>query len=277
MDTSLFFRWGLLGLLLVLGVDDLREDPHTYKAHSHEQQEGYFHGGSAHDKNVLCYRRLMRAKGVDVSRWKPVRDWKALKNSGVSFVGMKATEGNSIVDPTVRSARDSFRETGFLLGIYYHFARSGRADHQAERLIDSVRGGHGLQPNERLALDFEVMTTAMPEDGLAWVELFCKTIKAAYPDRRPIIYTSKRIWRMIGDPDWALAKEVDLWASRYNSQAIEPELPTPWKDLGWTFWQWSDGDFPSSVTPGVGKCDANFFRGTEAELAEYAKCRPLVA
>lgn len=215
----------------------------------------------------------MRAKGIDVSRWKPVKDWKALKNSGVTFVGMKATEGNSVVDSTVRSARDNFRATGFALGVYYHFARSGRADHQAERLVDTVGQ---LQSNERLALDFEVMTTAMPEDGLTWIQLFCKTLKAAYPDRRPIIYTSKRIWRMIGDPVApVMTAEVDLWVPRYNSQAIEPELPTPWKTKGWTFWQWSDGDFPVSVTPGVGKCDANYFQGDDKALVEYAKLIPV--
>lgn len=213
----------------------------------------------------------MRARGVDVSKWKPVTDWNALKASGITFVGLKATEGNTVVDSTFRGARDAFRATGLTLGIFYHFARSGRADHQAERLMDLAGP---LKDNERLALDFEVMTTENPEDGLAWIDLFMATLGKSYPDRRHLVYTSKRVWRMIGDPAWSRGNEVDLWSPRYNAQGVEPALPTPWAQAGWTFWQWSDGDFPVNVTPGIGKCDSNYFRGTDADLATYAKLLP---
>jgi GH25 family lysozyme M1 (1,4-beta-N-acetylmuramidase) len=216
----------------------------------------------------------MRARGVDVSRWKPVADWNALKASGVTFVGFKATEGNTVVDRTFRGGRDAFRATGFSLGLFYHFARSGRADLQAERLMDLAGP---LQDNERLVLDFEVMTTEAPEDGLAWIDLFFQTLSKSYSDRRHIIYTSKRIWRMMGDPAWTRASQVDLWAPRYNAQASEPALPVPWAEAGWSFWQWTDGDFPLNVTPGVGKCDANYFRGSDPDLVAYAQLLPAVA
>ena len=215
----------------------------------------------------------MRARGVDISKWKLVKDWNALKASGVTFVGMKVTEGNTVVDKTFRNSRDKFRATGFSLGMFYHFARSGRADLQAERLMD-IAGP--LRDNERLVLDFEVTTTA-PEDGLAWIDLFFDTLDKSYPDRRHIIYTSKRIWRMIDDPAWARASMIDLWAPRYNTQGVEPAMPTPWKSIGWKFWQWTDGDFPQHVTPGVGKCDANYFQGTDDDLKRYAKLLTLTA
>lgn len=215
---------------------------------------------------------MARALGIDISRWRPVTVWSAVKDAGISFVGIKATEGNSIVDSAFRRARDSFRETGFALGIFYHFARSGRADQQAERLIDLAGP---LKDNERLALDFEVLTTAAPEDGLAWIDLFIGTLMKANPDRRPLIYTSRRIWKTIGDPDWARAGEVDLWAPRYNTTNVEPDLPKPWATAGWTFWQWSDGDFPVNEVPGVGQCDSNYFKGTADDLTVYAKLKTL--
>jgi hypothetical protein len=84
-----------------------------------------------------------------------------------------------------------------------------------------------------------------------------------------MIYTSKRIWRTIGDPDWAMASEVDLWSPRYNAQGVEPGLPKPWQDIGWKIWQWTDGAFPEHVTPGVGKCDANLFAGDDQALAAF--------
>lgn len=210
----------------------------------------------------------MRATGIDISRWKPVKDWDAVYNSGVTFVGMKATEGRTWVDPTLKKNREEFRKRPFLLGIYYHFARSGNPQIQADRFMDAVGP---LRDNERLCLDLEVSVTDRPEDTIHWLNTFYETLTGSVcSDRRPIIYTSKRIWKQIGNPTWDLASIIDLWAPRYNSRA-EPEIPPPWAKVGWTIWQWTDGTNPLHVTPGVGKCDANYFRGGVDELAAYAK------
>jgi lysozyme len=208
---------------------------------------------------------VTRALGIDVSHWKPVVDWSAVEASGVSFVGVKATEGRTAVDSKLRAHRNGFRQQPFLLGVYYHFARSGSARDQADRLLDNVGV---LQPHERLALDFEVVPTAAPEDGLAWIAQFFARLDTTYADRRHILYTSKRLWRMIGDPEWPGAANVDLWCPRYNAAGVEPSLPKPWKN--WSIWQWTDGDYPEHVTPGVGRCDANWFQGDETALREYA-------
>lgn len=211
----------------------------------------------------------MRAHGIDVSHWKPVKDWTPLANSDTSFIGIKATEGLSYVDPTLRAHRDGARKQPFALVIYYHFGRSGPARKQAERLMDAVGT---LRDNERLCLDLEVVPTLDPLDGIDWVdEFYAELMSGSCTDRRPLIYTSKRKWREIGDPPWDLASEVGLWAPRYGSGSAEPLLPLPWAALGWDFWQYSDGEQPSVITPGVGRCDANLFRGTESDLHKYAR------
>jgi lysozyme len=209
---------------------------------------------------------VSRALGIDISHWKPVVDWAAVAASGVRFVGIKATEGKTYVDKQLRAHRSGFRQQPFTLGIYYHFARSGSPRVQADRLLTEVGV---LQNHERLALDFEVSTTANPEDGLAWIEEFFRELNHEYSDRRHIIYTSKRIWRTIGDPAWPGAANVDLWCPRYNASGVEPALPKPWS--AWTIWQFTDGDFPQHVTPGVGRCDANWFCGDDTMLIDYAK------
>jgi lysozyme len=218
-----------------------------------------------------------RALGVDVSHWKPVVDWKALKAGGVSFVGMKTMEGQSYVDPEFKNHIRGFRQNDFLLGIYYHFARSGNPTDQARRFMATVGP---LEDNEMLCLDFEVIPEGRqaPHAALDWINRFYDAIFEEYPSRRTLIYTSKRIWRMLGNEDyvntWEFAKyipRVDLWAPRYNDKGVEPEIPAPWKSAGlsWTFWQWTDGDFPPKITPGIGRCDANWFNGSELALKEY--------
>lgn len=210
---------------------------------------------------------MERAKGIDVSHWKPIKDMAAVWDSGVRFVGIKASEGPTYVDPSFRKHREEVRMTPMSLVIYYHFARTGSAGKQAERFMDATGD---LRNNERLCLDLEVSPTPNPNDALAWVEDFYEELmQGACSDRRPMIYTSKRIWRTIGDPDWAMASEVDLWSPRYNAQGVEPDLPKPWQDIGWKIWQWTDGAFPEHVTPGVGKCDGNVFAGDDQALAAF--------
>lgn len=210
---------------------------------------------------------MTRARGIDVSHHVPVKNWDALVDSGVTFVGVKATEGNTYVDPTLRAHREGLRRKPFALGIYYHFARSGDPVRQADRLMDAVGE---LRDNERLCLDLEVSPTPDPTAAVEWIDAFYTTLLGGTcSDRRPLIYTSRRIWRYLGDPQWDLAPEVDLWVPRYNT-VMEPELPLPWVSSGWTFWQWTDGTNPLHDTPGVGKCDANYFRGDDEELRDYA-------
>lgn len=212
---------------------------------------------------------MIRAKGIDVNHWKPVKSWQQVYDSGVKFVGVKATEGKSFIDPKFKEHRAGTRTQPFLLTVYYHFARPGEARRQAERLMDVVGP---LLPHERLCLDLEAPVTDNPRDTPDWVTAFYETLLGeACRESRPWIYTSKRIWYGFGNPEWQLASEVDLWAPRYNAQGIEPSLPKPWEKRGWVAWQYSDGEFPEVITPGVGKCDANWFKGDDAALAAYAQ------
>ena len=208
-----------------------------------------------------------RARGVDVNRYHPIVDVAALGSSGVSFVGVKATEGNTITDSRLVYHRDALRTQPFDLVVYYHFARSGDPSRQAARLLEAVGP---LQPNERLCLDLEVLPTS-EHDVLSWVDAFYARLSRAYPGVRQLIYTSARIWRSFGNPIWARAMRGDvyLWAPRYNAAGHEPELPTPWAT--WTIWQWTDGGEhgPAFTAPGVGACDANVWNGDRAAVQAW--------
>jgi len=217
---------------------------------------------------------MSRAKGIDVSHWKSVKSWQDVYDSGVRFVGIKTTEGNTYIDPKFKEHRAGARGQLFSLIIYYHYAKPGDSRRQAERLMDVVGQ---LRPHERLCLDLETSVTAKPQDTPDWVTAFYETLLGeACRESKPFIYTSKRIWYGFGNPEWALASEVDLWAPRYNADGIEPTLPKPWEQRGWHIWQYSDGEFPEVITPGVGKCDVNFFNGDEAALEIYAKSKVLL-
>ena len=211
-----------------------------------------------------------RAKGIDVNGWHPIHDFSALP-ADLSFVGVKATEGNTVTDKALQAHRDGLRaRPGLDLVIYYHFARTGRPETQAVRLLDAVGP---LQANERLCLDLEVLPDD-PGSVLAWVDAFYGRIRRSCPGQRQLIYTSKRIWSQFGNPGWAGAADIDLWAPRYNAVGREPELPAPW--TRWTAWQWTDGEAVPFTCPGVGACDANVWNGDRAAVRAWVAGKSLL-
>jgi lysozyme len=207
-----------------------------------------------------------RARGIDVSHYHPITDANAVIASGVRFVGIKATQGITFVDPKLSAHRMAVRQQPFDLVIYYHFAAPGDAVKQADHFLD-VLGE--LRGNERVCLDLEDDKTGRPAVDLAWADTFySKLLAGACTDRRPLIYTSRRVWLQLGNPAWDLASEIDLWAPRYGPD--EPELPVPWKLYGWKFWQYSE----EGVVPGIqGPCDLSVFSGDRAALQVYALTR----
>lgn len=221
----------------------------------------------------------MRAAGVDVSSYRPVRDWDALVGSGCTFLGARATMGNHELDATFRQHRDGLRaHPELLLGLYYHYAYPGDPEHQAERMIDVVGE---LAPNEQLVLDIERLVVEAAHQA-EWIDVFLDTLEHG-TGRPAMLYTSARIWNEMGDPAFERAARTPLWLPRYNDVGNEPNVPPPWAALGlsWDVWQWSDGGGPHGtgpdvVTPGVGHCDVNWWAGDvdalRAYVAELAAC-----
>lgn len=214
------------------------------------------------------------APGIDVSHYRPIKSFAALAKSSVRVIGVKATEGGSLWDSRLLYHKTGIRNMLGLndaLVIYYHFARSGDPKQQAKFFLNTVGD---LRPNERVALDLEVLPAA-PADTLNWVTAWYQAQWELRGVKDPklsgdFIYTSKRIWSMFGNPDWSYSNLVSLWAPRYNSERT-PELPKPWESTGFRLWQWSDGDIPDGPVewPGVGSCDLNVWNGTSSDLKEW--------
>jgi LysM repeat protein len=82
-------------------------------------------------------------------------------------------------------------------------------------------------------------------------------------------------------PVWA--KNYDLWVAQYPFEFKPatmpninmPKQPSGWKD--WKFWQYSETAIVDGVTDEINRptrIDLNWFRGTEAELYQFANVQP---
>ncbi len=205
--------------------------------------------------------------GADVSHHHPITNW-GLAAQNIRFLGAKATEGGDFVDPTFGVHHAGFRASTLDLFIAYHVARAGDPAQQAAFLCKRVGP---LQPHERVALDLE-RSAGVP---FAWIDNFYRALIGDGTDPLvesvPGLYASRGSWAAAGGPPtWDLAKYVWLWVPKYGAAPAASALPGPWTGIGEKFWQ----DSETAQIPGIdcrnGGCDANFWIGSQDELAAFA-------
>lgn len=222
--------------------------------------------------------------GVDVSKWEPTVDWRLLRSQGFRFAFIKATEGPNIVDPKFAEHWAGAREAGILRSAYHYLYSGKDAKVQAEFFINTIGSDRGeLPPVVDLegARNEDVSNTKI----VSTCKEFLDIIEGEF-DRKPIVYSRRTYLNphvMINGkaPDWA--SDYDLWVAQYPftfdptrmPNENMPKQPEGWK--AWKFWQYSESAILESVTDEgrPTEVDVNWFRGTEAELFQYANIQPV--
>lgn len=210
-------------------------------------------------------RKETNAQGIDVSRYQGNVDWAKVKASGITFVFIKATEGQTYTDPNLETNVKGALTAGLLVGTY-HFLRATSADiaraeatHYAKTL-DAVGGASALQLPP--VMDYENNPGNLSKAQINVVAKTFLTELERLTGRKPIIYTGNSF---AGNFDTGLSG-YDLWIARYSNSKVPDDQPA-WKS--WTIWQFSD----SGKVPGIGGAvDLNEFSGSLSELkSRYGK------
>jgi GH25 family lysozyme M1 (1,4-beta-N-acetylmuramidase) len=206
--------------------------------------------------------------GIDISRWQHPNGqsihWGEVRNSGVDFVIIKATESTNYTNPSYAADTADARRVGLMVGAY-DFARPARpvrtsAIAEARHFIDVIGDTHdvGVLPP---ALDLEQNGGLSDSELIAWTRTWLDTVMAL-TGRTPIIYTYKNFWSssMASTSQFGA---YPLWLAYYNPSL--GGLVGNWPN--WTMWQYSAG----GRVPGIsGKVDMNHFNGSMADLAALA-------
>jgi lysozyme len=209
--------------------------------------------------------------GIDVSKYQGDIDWQAVKDSGVAFAFIKATEGGDALDSKFHRNWAAAKAAGVPRGAY-HFVYWCRPPHEETGFFKSV------VPNDPDALppvlDVEATPTSRTCKRTLYRDEVLRDMREMLEDmerhygKKPIIYTSVDFYQAILHSD-ALS-DYPIWV---RSTKYHPTVR--YGARKWQFWQYrSDGSVPGIV----GAVDQNAFHGSrdqwKAWLSEHTQASP---
>lgn len=171
-------------------------------------------------------------RGVDISSFQGDVDMEKLKNGGIKFVYIKATEGSSHVDEKFEQNWEKANASGLLSGAYHFFSFDSSGKTQADNFINTV----GLLKNHLIpAVDIEYHGDKKqnpPEKANVIDELksYMSSIEENY-GVKPLLYMDQEIYDKYIKDDF---KDYPRWIrSVYYPAEVEHHD-------GWVVWQYSD-------------------------------------
>jgi lysozyme len=176
--------------------------------------------------------------GIDLSHYDGVVSWPEVERASVTFVYLKATEGEHFVDPCFLANRDGVRGTRLRWGAYHVMNDKASPAAQAEHFLRAVGETQGGLPH---ALDVE--GNRIGDRGISGKEVLAllQAIEAK-TGQRPVLYTGHRGLATLSQ-DAPELKGYKIWVPEY-----EPEPPpTPEGLKSWWMWQRS----PNVRVPGI--------------------------
>jgi lysozyme len=197
------------------------------------------------------------AFGIDVSHYQTSVDWPRAARAGVSFAFIKATEGNTFVDPTFMGHWVDAGNASVLRAPYHFFRPRISAAAQADLFMARTNAEGELPP----ILDAEESDGVPPSELVLGVQSWLQLVL----DRvgRAIVYTSPRFWNAL-PAGTSVDPRVDLWIAAWG--VAKPPTVTGFKR--WSFWQYTNR---ASVLGASGPLDGSHFNGTLADLQAYSQ------
>ena len=170
--------------------------------------------------------------GVDVSSYQENVDFKRLKEQGVEFAYIKATEGSSHVDKSFADKWASVKEAGLPAGAYHYFSYGSSGTTQAENFIKAVGDLEGrLIPAVDMELTVEeVYNPPEVDEVVRGLKAFLAVVEEKYKVK-PLIYAQKDYW------DKYLAADFSSYP-RWARNVFYPVFVDVGDD--WTVWQYND-------------------------------------
>ena len=208
-------------------------------------------------EKFTALKKQYNVHGMDVSHWDGSVDWPDVKQSGIRFVFVKASEGTTYIDPEFSNNWSGAKQAGIPRGAYHFYSPTADPVAQANHFLKTVGHEKGdLLPVLDIETSGSVSKTQLSTDIRTWLETVADSI-----GRKPIIYTDNGFWEAHIEGDFS---EYPLWIAEWENTESPSTLPSGWKE--WAFWQYS----ASGQIDGINsKVDLNCFNSSSGSLKNY--------
>lgn len=205
----------------------------------------------------------MPVQGIDVSYYQGDIDWRKVRDAGIQFAFIKATEGGDRFDEKFLANWRAAKKAGVARGAYHFMYWCRPASQQATWYKAHVpKDDDALPP----VLDVEWTTHSktcarrIPRAAaIAKIKVMLKALEA-HSGKRPIIYTDPKFHREVLEGEFT---DYHFWL---RSVAAKPEEIYSARD--WAFWQFTTTGRVRGV---AGPVDRNVFYGTRADWKTVLK------
>ena len=209
------------------------------------------------------YPEGFEVRGIDISHYQGRINWEKLRDASIgdapiSFVFIKATEGEKLLDNTFNKNFSNSRKNNLVRGAYHFFVPGVDPRRQAAFYLEKVQLEAGDLPP---ILDIEKEGSLSPEQLRHDVKVWLDIAEAAY-GVKPILYTGYKFkMQYLNTPEF---DAYPYWIAHYYVDKLAYRGK-------WTFWQHTD----CGRVPGIkGFVDCNIFNGSLQELRQLTLPEP---
>ena len=212
-----------------------------------------------------------RIRGIDVSRFQGVIDWRRVARTKNSFAFVQASRGSGAdcaVEPT-RCGPDEYyvsnyigaTENGLRVGAYHRAFASGESRRKARRdarreariFLETVETAGGVARGDlRPVLDVETPFVGLnPARLRLWIKVWLRKVRRG-TGVKPMIYTNASSWQATGDTQRFARRSHRLWIANFGVEA--PAVPAAnWGGAGWAVWQFTSTGRVRGISGNVDK------------------------
>lgn len=194
-------------------------------------------------------------RGIDISHHQGNIDWKKLANSRIkkdpiSFIFIKATEGQDFIDKNFNDNFYQAREYGFLRSAYHYFKPNVPGKEQAKFYLKQVHLEVGdLPPILDIEEKGDLSTEQLQKEALDWLRIVEKQYNVP-----PILYTNYKFkLKYLNTSDF---RRYPYWIAHYYVKSVKYQGE-------WKFWQHTDQGEIEGIK---GKVDLNIYNSSMYEL-----------
>lgn len=221
--------------------------------------------GSAQDYIVTVIDHL---EGVTVSYYQGIIDWETLKNSGITFVYIRASNGPA-KDTNFDANWAGAKAAGIFRAPYHQADMTEDPAVDAENFVSTFSGDY---MSGDLPPMIDLIGTSSGDlsesEMLWWLETWVDTVNNA-TEMDPIIYTSMSYWINAMDNSAAFSDHILFIAHETNDSF--PSIPDVWwggDSSFWIFWAYNSSGTKPGITVGV---ELDRYQGSISQLQALTK------